>query len=214
MRKVVDDLLEYGVVQRGYIGVSIRNIDSEFAAEKQINSTEGVYVAEILEAGAADEAGLKKGDIITKIGNTEVHNVPELQEQVGSFRPGDEIIVSIERDGAEYEYPVTLKNKNGNTKLYKREFTELNATLGGEFVPITEEEKEKLNINNGLKVKNITSGKLRSSGIKNGFIITKIDKTPIESFDQMARILHNKKGGVLIEGLYQNGMKAYYGFGI
>ncbi|MBL4624506.1 MAG: trypsin-like peptidase domain-containing protein, partial [Flavobacteriales bacterium] len=107
VRKVVDDLLEYGTVQRGYIGVSIRNIDSEFAAEKNINTTEGVYVAEILEAGAADKAGLQKGDVITKIGNTEVNNVPELQEQVGSFRPGDEILVTVDRNGEEIEYPVT-----------------------------------------------------------------------------------------------------------
>ncbi|MBL4651526.1 MAG: Do family serine endopeptidase [Flavobacteriales bacterium] len=214
VRKVVDDLLEYGTVQRGYIGVSIRNIDSEFAAEKNINTTEGVYISDILETGAAYEAGLKKGDVITKIGNTKVNNVPELQEQVGSFRPGDEILVTVDRNGEEVEYPVTLRNKNGNTKLYKREFTELNATLGGEFVPATQEEKKKLRITNGLKVKTVTSGKLRSAGIKEGFIIIKIDKTPIDTYDQMARILENKKGGVLIEGIYQNGMKAYYGFGL
>jgi serine protease Do len=214
VRKVVDDLLEYGTVQRGYIGVSIRNIDSEFAAEKHIETTEGVYISEIMEAGAADEAGLEQGDIITKIGNTQVNNVPELQEQVGSFRPGDEILVTINREGTDVEFPVTLKNKNGNTKLYKREFTELNAALGGEFEPASSEEKKKLRITNGLKVKTVTAGKLRSAGIKEGFIILKIDKKPIDTYDQMARILENKKGGVLIEGVYQNGMKAYYGFGM
>ncbi|MBT6746228.1 MAG: Do family serine endopeptidase [Flavobacteriales bacterium] len=214
VKKVVDDLLEYGVVQRGYIGVSIRNIDSEFASEKDLSTTQGVYISEVLETGAADEAGLKTGDVITKIGNTEVSNIPELQEQVGSFRPGDEIIVTVNRNEKEIEYSVTLKNKNGNTKLYKREFTKLNAVLGGEFRPASDLEKQKLRISSGLKVKTITSGKLRSAGIKEGFIITKIDQTPINSYEQMARILENKKGGVLIEGIYQNGMKAYYGFGI
>ena len=214
VKKVVDDLLEYGLVQRGYIGVSIRNIDSDFATEKNLNTSEGIYILEVLETGAAHEAGLEKGDIITKIGNTEVSNIPQLQEQVGSFRPGDEIIVAINRNSKVIEYAVTLKNKNGTTKLYKRDFTELNVSLGGEFEPATNMEKQKLRISSGLKVKKITSGKLRNAGIEEGFIITKIDKTAINNYEQMARALENKKGGVLIEGIYQNGMKAYYGFGI
>ncbi|MBA2745933.1 MAG: trypsin-like peptidase domain-containing protein, partial [Flavisolibacter sp.] len=101
VKKVVDDLLEYGNVQRGFIGVNIRDIDSKFAVEKGIKSLKGVYVAGITEGGAAASAGIREGDIITKISGNNVNTSPELQEQVSRFRPGDKVEVTLVREGDE-----------------------------------------------------------------------------------------------------------------
>lgn len=214
VKKVVDDLLEFGEVQRAFIGVSIRNIDSELAKEKNISNYKGVYISDLMDGGSGKNAGLKAGDIITKIGNINVTNVPELQEQVSKFRPGDQLIATVVRDNVEKEFTLTLTNKFGNTDLVKKENKEISRALGAEFAEITADEKSKLKINTGVKITNINGGKLRSVGIQEGFIITKVDKKPVNNFDELVQLLNGKKGGVLIEGVYPNGMKAYYGFGM
>jgi serine protease Do len=214
VKKVINDLLEFGLVQRAYIGVSIRDIDAGFAKENNFDILEGVYISGVTEDGAAKEAGIEKGDIITKIGNEDIKDVAQLQEQLGKFRPGDNVLVTVNRAGTERETSVTVTDKTGGTQMKKREFTELTAALGAQFEEASEEEKQKLRIEGGLKVMSLTSGKLRSAGIKEGFIITKVDKKVIGKYEDMALILENKKGGVLIEGVYRNGMKAFYGFGL
>lgn len=214
VKKVVDDLLEYGTVQRGYIGVSIRNIDANLAEENELESLNGVYVAGLMEDGAAEDAGIEEGDIIRKVGNVQVNNVPELQEQIGRFRPGNEVVVTVDREGSEKEFTITLRNKFGNTELVKKENTKLSAALGATFETVSEDELRKLKIDNGIKITGLKGGKLRSAGIKEGFIITRVDKDKIDSFDELVDALENKKGGILIEGVYPNGQRKYYGLGM
>lgn len=214
VRKVVDDLLEFGVVQRAYIGVMIRNVDEEVAAEMGLSAPQGVLVTDLSEGGAARLAGIEAGDVITKVGNINVNDVPQLQEQVSKFRPGDKAMVTVLRAGNERVIPVLLKNREGSTELVSKATSETTAALGAYFRPVTNEEMAELGIENGIKVTKLNGGKLRSSGIREGFIITKIDKQNVRSMDEMIDILGNKKGGVLIEGVYPNGMGAYYGFGM
>jgi serine protease Do len=213
VKKVVDDLLEYGAVQRGFIGVSIRDIDAGFAKEKEIKRLDGVYVSGLTKAGAAESAGLKEGDIITKINGAIVKTSPELQEQVGRYRPGDKINVTVLRNNDEKNFTVTLRNKEGNTNVTKNEVEIVNS-LGAELVPASSQDMQKLGIKGGVKIKELSSGKLRSAGLKEGFIITSIDNKAVNSIDDVSSYLQNKRGGVLIEGIYPNGMRAYYGFGM
>ncbi|MEP7264062.1 MAG: Do family serine endopeptidase [Bacteroidota bacterium] len=213
VKKVVDDLLEYGAVQRGFIGVSIRDIDATFAKEKDIKQLDGVYVNGLTESGAASSAGLKQGDIITKINGTTVKSSPELQELVGRYRPGDKIAVTVLRGNDEKNFTVTLRNKEGNTDVTKNEADVVNS-LGAELTQATSQEKSKLGIDGGVKIKELNTGKLRNAGLKEGFIITSIDNKKVGSVDDVTSYLQNKKGGVLIEGVYPNGMRAYYGFGM
>ena len=211
VKKVVNDLMEYGTVQRGFIGVSIRDLDSEFAKEKEIKSLQGVYVNGITEDGAAESAGIKEGDVITSINGSLIKSSPELQEQVGRYRPGDTIDVTVMRSGNEKVYAVTLRNKDGNTKVVKNESISM---LGATLVSLSDSELDKLNISKGIKVKDLSTGKLKSAGIKEGFIIISIDNKTVGSVEELTDYLNNKKGGVLIEGVYPNGMRAYYGFGM
>ena len=212
VRKVIDDLVEFGSVQRGFIGISIRDIDSKLIDEKGLKGTQGVYVAGLTEGGAAEEGGLKEGDVITKVGSVDVNSTPQLQEQVGRYRPGDKIAVTVLREGKERNFSLTLRNKEGDTRIIKNE--EPLRLLGGTFENVNQEERSKLGIRGGVKVSKLLSGKLRSAGIQEGFIITSIDKKPIAGTDDLESALKTKQGGVLIEGVYPNGMKAYYGFGI
>jgi len=213
-KKVVSDLIAFGAVQRAYLGVTIRDIDSKLAKEKNISSSEGVYVNSINEAGSADAAGVKEGDVITKIDNAPVNSVPELQEQVSRFRPGDKMSLTVKRGDKEAVLAVVLKNKDNNTKVVERESMEVTKALGATFETVSDEEKAKLGISNGLKVTKLEAGKLKSAGIKEGFIITSIDKKQVNSKEELKSVLENKKGGILIEGTYANGMRAYYAFGL
>jgi len=210
VKKVVNDLLEFGSVQRGFIGVSIRDIDAEFAKEKDI-ILNGVYVNGLTEGGAAASAGLKEGDIITNINGAEIKTTPELQEQVSRYRPGDKLTVVAIRDKKERTFEVTLRNKDGNTKVIKNEVINV---LGAKLEAISDDEEQMLGLKSGVKVKNLDSGKLKNAGIKEGFIITAVDNKPVNSANDVINYLDQKIGGVLIEGIYPNGMKAYYGFGI
>jgi len=213
-KKVVSDLIAFGAVQRAYLGVTIRDIDSKLAKEKNISSSEGVYVNSINEGGSADAAGVKEGDVITKIDNAPVNSVPELQEQVSRFRPGDKMSLTVKRGDKEAVLAVVLKNKDNNTKVVERESMEVTKALGATFETVSDEEKAKLGISNGLKVTKLEAGKLKSAGIKEGFIITSIDKKQVNSKEELKSVLENKKGGILIEGTYANGMRAYYAFGL
>ncbi len=212
VRKVVDDLVEFGNVQRGFIGISIRDIDNRLKDEKGIKETQGVYVEALTEGGAAASAGIKEGDIIIKVGSAEVNSTPQLQEQIGRFRPGDKINVTLIRENEEKVVPVILRNKDGDTQLVKTE-PSLNI-LGANFENASKEEKNKLGLTGGVKISKLMAGKLRSAGIKEGFIITSIDKKPIRTTNDLETAIKAKQGGILIEGVYPNGAKAYYGFGV
>jgi serine protease Do len=213
-RKVIADLLEFGEVQRAFIGVSIQDLDAKLANEKSINEIKGVYVNGLTEGGSGEEAGIREGDVITKVGEVSVNNVPELQEQISRFRPGNKITVTLKRNNQEKVIPVVLKNKNGNTEVVEKPKVEVVSTLGATFEDINSNDMKKLGIENGLKIHKLSAGKLLSAGIKEGFIITNVDKKKINSVDDIRTALETKKGGVLIEGIYPNGMRAYYGFGM
>lgn len=214
VRKVTSDLMEFGSVQRAYLGVSISDIDQDMAKSLDLKQLNGVYVKSTTDGGAAQDAGVKSGDVIVKVGNMAVNNVPQLQEQVGRFRPGDKVAVTVLRGGEEKVLDMTLRGRDGNVRTAAvKEVGPANA-LGAELVPATAEELKALKLENGVKVRTISGGKLRSSGIREGFIITRIDQTPMRDPKDIQRAIDGKQGGVLIEGVYPNGMRAYYGLGV
>ena len=214
VKKVVSDFIEFGAVQRAYIGVSIQDIDAKFAAEKNIKQLKGVYVNGLTQGGSAQEAGIEEGDVITKIQDIDVSSVSELQEQISRYRPGDKIIVSVNRKNKETNMAVVLKSLDNTTKLVKKSDM-ASATvkvLGAEFVALDETQLSGLNINNGVKIAKLGSGKLSQVGLQAGFVVTQIDKKKVNTIQEVKSILENKSGIVLIEGVYPNGMRASYSF--
>ena len=212
--KVVHDLRQFGVVQRGFMGVSIRELDSKLADEQGITDIKGVYVSEVTENGSARVAGLRSGDIIMKIEGMPVNSTSELLEIVGQHSPGDKVNVSVKRSNKELDFNVTLKNRDGNIETVKREELNIDSVLGASLKPVSEELKNQLGIKYGMEVANLGEGKLRNAGVRQGFIITQIDGNKITNREDLIKILSNKTGGVLVEGIYPNRTRAYYGFGM
>jgi len=209
VRKVVNDLAEYGKVQRAFLGVTIRDINADFAKSKGIENLKGVYVDDITANGSAAEAGIKKGDVIRKVGEIEVHNFTGLQEQIGNYRPGDNVAITVQREKEVIVVPVKLKNKDGSTTLFKRNDELLNL-MGANFEEFTNAYG---NIQ-GLKVSKITNGKFKSVGIKEGFLVLKVNGKPVKTKDDLVNILSESDNSVYVEGVYPSGEKAYYAFGL
>ncbi|MBS1568108.1 MAG: Do family serine endopeptidase [Bacteroidetes bacterium] len=213
VRKVTSDLMQFGSVRRAYLGITISDIDQDMAKKFDLSVLKGVYVKDVTDDGAAKSAGLKSGDVIVKIGAMNVDNVPELQEQVGKFSPGDKVTVTLMRDGKDLVKDITLTGRAG-TLASNAAPSATSATLGAELAPAKDDELKALKLDNGVKVVQINGGKLRSIGIREGFIITKIDQKPMNNPQDIEKALSGKQGGVLIEGVYPNGVRAYYGLGV
>ncbi len=211
-KKVVEDLRKYGEVQRAFIGVSINDINSQFAKDNVIDKIEGVYINGINKDGAAEKAGMQQGDVILKVADITVNKVAELQEQISKYRPGDKINFTIKRSNKIKIVLVTLRNKQGDTKIVNKD--EAVSVLGAKFEAISSSEAKYLRINHGVKIVDLKDGKLKNIGIKKGFIITKINRETVETADDVKNIISNITGGVYIEGIYPNGMSAYYAFGM
>ena len=213
VQKVVDDLLKFGDVQRGFLGVVIKDVDAAIAKDKKLKEATGVLVEGVNDKSAAQIAGLETGDVIIKIGDVRVNRTSELQEQIGKHRPGDKVRVTYIRDGKEKTTEVVLKNKAGNTEIVKKSDSEASALLGAEFKDTPEDLLSKLDLTNGVQISKLNNGKLKEVGVREGFIITHIDKREIRTVKDIERTIANKSGGMLIEGKYPTGTKAYYALG-
>lgn len=211
VKKVVEDIKEFGVVQRGFLGVNIKNIDSELAKKNNLTDLKGVYIENVNKGSAADDAGLKAGDVIKQINGVEVNSAPKLQETVAQYRPGNKIEVKYVRGNDLKTTTVILKNKNQSTEIITKETLSTIDVLGAEFAEITDKEKKELGVKHGVKVVKIAEGKLaRQTNMREGFVITYVDKTPIHKTDDIITAMKNKKGGVMIEGVYPNYPGTYY----
>ncbi|MCC7331082.1 MAG: Do family serine endopeptidase [Flavobacteriales bacterium] len=214
VQKVVNDLKEHGSVQRAFIGVSIKNIDENVAQKLNLKDLNGVYVNGVTKNGSAASAGIKPGDIIKKINNQFITDVPELQEQVSQYKPGDKINVLIYRNEQEIQIPLTLRNLQGEATVSKVEENKIFKILGAKLENLDSEDKNELNISGGIKVDEVYPGKFQNIGIREGFIITKINQKPVKDIQTFNEIISSAKNGVLIEGFYKNGRKEFYGFGV
>lgn len=215
MKKVIDDLMKYGEVQRGLLGVQIQDVNNELAEKEGLKDVKGIFVAKVNENSAAAAAGIKDGDVIISIDGANVNTSNELQEKVGKKSPGDKVLVGILRKGNKLEFTATLKNKDGKANVAMVEKIESNKILDCEFESIPREERLKLKIPNGVRIKSIgEKSPLKKAGIPNGFVLTSIDKKPIGTITDVKLNLENHKGGVLVEGINPNGSKGYYAFGL
>jgi S1-C subfamily serine protease len=209
VRKVVDDLRKFGEVQRALLGVEIVGVNADVAKEYNLSKIEGVYVAGVTENGAAKEAGIKAGDVILEIQGRKVNSNAELQEAISQYRPGDLVNVMVKRGESGKQFSVKLRNKLGNTGIVQ----ETNDLYGAQFEPLSSREKERLQVDGGLKVVKVGSGKLKDAGLMEGFIITDVNKKPVYDVDDFKRIVGAARGGILVEGLLPDGSPAYFVFG-
>lgn len=212
-KKVMDDLLEFGTVQRGLLGVIIMDVNAdleEFIGE-EVAVNRGVYIREVNEGSGGEEAGLQKGDIIIGVDGVDTYTTSALQERVARKRPGDEVEVTFLRDGEEMTTKATLKNISGDTKVVIKELPKTSEFEGVIFEDLKATVKERLDLEGGASISVIDNDTWREAGVNEGFIITKIGRTKIMSGADVLEALKNYKGEeVTILGVYPNGQRSYY----
>ena len=204
-KKILDDLRKYGEVKRAILGVRIQDINAELASEKEIEHIEGVYVPEVVKDGAADKAGIKDGDIIIKIDGEAVNKASELQEEISKYHPGDDITVTIRRDNKDLEKSVKLLSRDGKKEISTETVREEKKVLGATFENLGHSEKLDLKIRNGVRISKIEKGPLKDKNIPEGFVITMIDKQRVYTTKDVEKIIENKSGSILIDGIMPNG---------
>ncbi len=217
MNKVVDDLKNYGVVQRAVLGTMGMNVkdyvdhQKDQGKELDFGTMEGIYVDKVMEESAAADAGLQKGDVIVAADGQKVTRMAELQEIIAKKRPGDELSVSYLRDKKKTTIKVTLKNEQGNVKVVKNADLDV---LGANFREVTDGQKRQLGITYGLEVIKVNKGRLQDAGINRGFIIQKVNNKTVKTIEELQEIVKetsvSKEPVLFIQGLYPTGKKSYY----
>ncbi|MCD6064001.1 MAG: HtrA2 peptidase [Flavipsychrobacter sp.] len=214
VKKVVNDLMQYGSVQRAYLGIEYRDrkgYNAEQLSALRIDKTEGVYVEGVLANSGAANAGIQKGDFITAINGTPIHTEPELQEQLARYKPGDNISVSYLRSGITRNTTVQLRNVEGNTNIIKQQGKV--KLLGASFRSLNNDEKRKYNVSGGVIVENINEGLIsEQTNMKKGFVITSVNDKTVKTVDELQQVLASSKSAQIAG--FQPGSRGMYYYGI
>ena len=205
VKKVVEDIMKFGTVQRGYLGIAFSNAaDMTEDAKKKYNipleSYDGIYATDVTKDGGAYVAGIKTGDRIEKINGVEIVSGGELQEQVSRYKPGDKVPVTFLRNGREQTVTVTLKNKAGNYDIVKTE--EVTDILGADFITLDAKKAKEYGVSGGVIVKKIKEGALNDqTRMKDSFIILKVNDKEVKSVTELKDAIGSEKS-VTITGFY------------
>ena len=206
-KKVVEDIKKFGLVQRGFLGVGSLDLSDEdqVAIYNSQNKTNikpgsGIFVREVTEKSGAEDAGIKKGDIITKIDNSKIDSFADLSAAIGSKRPGDKVTVSYTRDGRQLTTNVTLKDQKGNTSFRSKSDLTVSEKIGGEFDSLSENTKVRYGLDSGVLTKNITEGgELAKIGVQDRYVIMEVNGKPVNSQKDIEKILNGYSGNVQIK---------------
>ena len=212
VNKAVDDFKKYGTYQRAMIGIQgmdVKNyVDAMKDQDKDVQdfgTMEGIYVDKVVEDGAAADAGLQKGDVLTHIDGQKVKQFGELQAIIAQKRPGDKVKITYLRNKKEKTTTLTLKNEQGNTKVVKNADVDV---LGIDVRPVTDSQKKQLEISYGLEVLKVSGGKMKEAGVPKGFIIQVVNDQPMRSFDDLQQAVKDAKDQMLvIKGIFPTGKR-------
>ncbi len=213
VQKVVKDLIEFGAVQRGLLGITIRDVNNNLAREKELDLNEGVYIDSVGKESAGAAAGLKSGDVITGVEGSKVGTTSRLQEIISTKRPGDKVKLEVKRGNQTLNLTATLKTAEGKTELASAEERNAFTKLGITLTDATSGEKLRWKINGGAKITKINSGQFRNQQptVKESFIITRIDKKEVKTAKEAEKLIKESAGVILIEGIYAgNGQEEYF----
>lgn len=219
-RKVVEDIKQFGLVQRGFLGVMPLDLSDprQVAAYNQqkktnIKASDGVYLAGVADKGGAEDAGLRTGDIITKVDNVVISSYYDLSFAVGSKRPGDKVAVTYLRNGKENTVNVTLKDQKNGTSTRSKEDLSVSEKIGADFEPLSEKFKTDYGLNSGVIARNVQDGSEMSKiGVVDNYIVIEVNGKPVNSQKDVEKILQGYKGNVQVKYVDEYGRITTRGF--
>jgi Do/DeqQ family serine protease len=207
--KVVDDIINFGEVQKAFVGADVIDIDSEIAAKLNLDDYSGVVVSYVQEDGAAAKAGIERGDIILEVNGNKIDSRAEFEELLSYRSPGDLVRIAYKRNSRTLEKELQLTNKEGTTELIKREIY-TSRLLGAELEKVSKVERDLLKIDHGVRIIKVNSGLIRQMGLQEGFIITHINRIAIKDPESLNDILSKIRGRVIVEGVNKIGRPQAY----
>ena len=211
VHKVVDDLIDFGSVKRAVLGITMQSVDKKIAEEMKLSSVSGVYIYEVLKGGAADQAGLRKGDVIVAIDGQPIADGSSVQAKVNSYHPGDRAAVTYIRDGKENTVDVVFQaaatatgevDVDGSVAFYGAKLREADA-----------ETLRALGLRRGVQVVSVGQGKMADAGATTGSVILYVNDEPVSKPEDVIAKAKKAQRGIYIEGVDENGKSFYFGFG-
>ncbi len=213
VKKVVQDLREFGEVQRAIIGVKITDVTPEDAEKHNLSEIKGALITEVTEGGSAADANLKANDVVTKLDGVSVNSVSELQEQIGKHRPGDKVSITYLRNGKEATIPITMKNVAGNTSVVPVGMG-TGVVFGARFESLSQTDRRAYNLDSGVKIVEINDGLFKDRGLKKGTIVFRINDKKVNNADEVRQATNNSERSLKsIEGITPDGMTFNIRFG-
>ena len=205
VKKVVDDLKQFGEVQRALIGISMTDVTSEVAEKQNLPEVKGAIITEVKGGGAAEEAKLKVDDVIIKFDGTPVSTSSELQEQVTKHRPGDRATITYLRGGKENTVPITMKNVAGSTSIVKPGMG-TGVVFGARLEAVNSSDRQSFDIDHGVKITELNDGLFKDMGLRKGTIIQSINDKRVNSAEDVRQVTgNNEKSLKSIKGVFPDG---------
>ena len=212
VKKIAYDLMDFGSVKRAVLGITMQQIDDKIADELKLSSRNGVYIVEVSKSSAADEAGIKAGDILLAIDSIKVNTSPAVQEAVSRYSPGDKAVITVLRDGKEKNVDVTFKGAAQENGTVADDGAV--AFYGSSIREADEKTLEKFSLKSGVEIVELGPGKLMEAGATEGFIILYVNDHPVKTPQDVIDIVKKSKRTVFIEGITPSGRTGYFGFGV
>ena len=212
VKKICSDLIDYGSVKRALLGVTMTPVTDEIAKEMKLSSVQGVYIREVLKGSAADEAGIREGDVLVAIDSMKVINASDVQAKVNNFYPGDKALMTVVRDGKEKTVEVTFKGTAAENGTVDEEGGV--AFYGARLKEAPHDDLDRLGIKHGVEIVSVGPGKIMDAGVSDGFIILYVNDQPVSKPQDVLDIVKKQKRSVFIEGVTSYGKPSYFGFGI
>ena len=202
VRKIVNDLIDFGSVKRAMLGITMSEITDKIAEELKLSSRNGVYIVEVSKGGAAEKSGIKKGDVLIAIDSVKMTSPASVQEMVSRFSPDEKARVTVLRDGKELEFEVVFK---GTAYENGTESSDGSVAFYGSFIRKHDD---------GVEIVELGPGKLKDAGAVEGFIIQYVNDHPVKTPQDIIDIVKKSKRAVFIEGKTPSGRTGYFGFGV
>ena len=212
VKKIAYDLMDFGSVKRAVLGISMKPIDDKIAEELKLSSRNGVYIDEVSKSGAADQAGIKAGDVLIAIDSMKITTPASVQETVSRFSPGDQAVLTVIRDGKELKFDVTFKGTSQDTGTVADDGSI--AFYGSSIKAADEETLQRFGLKSGVQIVEVGPGKLMEAGAVEGFIIQYVNDHPVKTPQEVIDIVKKSKRTVFIEGVTPSGRTGYFGFGV